>query len=126
MPNFILSPRTVLVVIATVCVLVLYSGLYWKGRSDEAARQRPRTEAALAQAAVAGLETQGARATVARVDEAALRRDAATSAVARLSAQLMQTEAAREPLDADRVARLRANDLELCRAAPELAGCAAD
>jgi hypothetical protein len=100
-------------------------GLYWKGRHDDAARERPKTEAALAKAAVAGLETQGAQASAQRVEVVVRQRDAANGVVAQLMPQALTSEDANAPLNPDRAARLRDADRQLCLAGPDLAGCAA-
>jgi hypothetical protein len=115
-----------LILAAAATLLAAVAGLYWKGRHDGVAHERPKTEAALAQAAVSGLETTGAKQSALQVTAAVARRDAATSATAKLTTQALTSEDARAPLDAARADRLRANDRELCLTAPELAGCAAD
>lgn len=114
-----------LILAAVASALVAAGALYWKGRHDDAARERPKTEAALAQAAVAGLETQGARDSAQRVALVVRQRDAANDTVAQLTAKALTSEDANAPLNPDRVARLRAADDSLCLAAPNLAGCAA-
>jgi hypothetical protein len=106
-----------------LALMAVATGLYWKGRLEGAARERPKTEAALARAAVSGLETEGARASAQRVDIAVRQRDAAEAVVTQLSAKALNSEDANAPLDPDRAARLRAADDELCLAAPDLAGC---
>ena len=107
-------------------LLTLAVGLYWKGRHDGVARERPRTEAAQAQAALSGLETRGARDAAKRTDAAVNRREAAAAVVSRLTPLILTSETALAPLDPDRARRLRAADGELCRTAPELTGCAPD
>ena len=118
-----MSPRLTLILAAMAAVLALATGLYWKGRHDDAARERPKTEAALAKAAVAGLETRGAQASAQRVDLVVHQRDAANGVVARLLPQALKSEDANAPLDPARAARLRDADRQLCLTAPELAGC---
>ena len=120
-----MSPRLILILAAIASVLAAAGALYWKGRHDDAVRERPKTEAALAQAAVAGLETQGARDSAQRVELVVRQRDAANDTVAQLTAKALTSEDANAPLNPDRAARLRAADDSLCLAAPGLAGCAA-
>ena len=99
------------------------TGLYWKGRLEGAARERPKVQAALAKAAVAGLETRGARESAVRVDSAIRTRDAASRSVVHITRQAQTSEDANAPLTTARLARLRAHDEQLCDAAPDLAGC---
>jgi len=120
------GPRLALILAAAASLLAAIAGLYWKGRHDGAVHERPRTEAALAQAAVAGLETTGARQSVQQAAAAVARRDAATHAVAQLTTEALTSEDARAPLDPARADRLRDDDHQLCLTAPELAGCPAD
>ena len=120
-----MNPRLVLILAVCAAVLTLAGGLYWKGRHDDAVRQRPKTEAALARAAVAGLETQGAQASAQRVDIVVRQRDAANAVVAQLTPQALKSEDANAPLDPTRAARLRDADRQLCLTSPGLAGCAA-
>ncbi|WP_374473125.1 hypothetical protein [Phenylobacterium sp.] len=108
---------------AVLTILGLAAVLYWSGRRDGAARERPRTEAARAEAAVASLETQGARATVRRVEVVVRQREAAVQSAARATEEALKAEDADAPLDDARAGRLRAHDRELCLAAPDLAGC---
>jgi hypothetical protein len=119
-----MSPRLTLILAAFAAVLAIAAGLYWKGRHDDAVRERPKTEAALATAAVAGLETQGAQASAQRVDVVVHQRDAANAVVAQLMPQALKSEDANAPLDPARAARLRDADRQLCLTAPDLAGCA--
>jgi hypothetical protein len=121
-----MSVRLTVIVAAVLAVLAAAAGLYWKGRHEGSARERPKTEAALAQAAVAGLETEGARASAQRVDLVIRQRDAAAGAVAQLTTKALSSEDANAPLDPDRAARLRDADDQLCLTAHELAGCPAD
>jgi hypothetical protein len=120
-----MNPRLILTLAAVATVLALAAGLYWKGRHDDAVRERPKTEAALAKAAVAGLEAQGAQASAQRVDVVVRQRDAANGVVAQLMPQALKSEDANAPLDPARAARLRDADRQLCLTAPGLAGCAA-
>ena len=120
-----MSLRNAMLLTAALALIAAALGLYWKGRRDGVAHERPRTEVAQAQAEVAKLETQGARLSATQVSAAVARRDAASSATERVAAQALTSEDAHAPLDPTRAARLRADDVELCRTAPELAGCAA-
>ncbi|WP_411286794.1 hypothetical protein [Phenylobacterium sp.] len=121
-----MTPRMVVLLATVIAVLTASAGLYWKGRRDAAAELRPHLEAAARLAAVAGLETEGARDSAGRAETAVRRRSAAGRVVADLIPQALKSEDADAPLDPDRAARLRAADRELCIAAPELIGCAAD
>ena len=62
-----MSARPMLFVSALAMVLAMASGIYWKGRHDDAVQQRSKLEAAQAQATVAGLSVQGARDSAQRV-----------------------------------------------------------
>ena len=119
-----MSPRLILILSAVAIVLAAAAGLYWKGRHDDAIREKPKTEAALAKATVAGLETQGAQASAQRVDVVVHQRDAANAVVAQLMPKALKSEDANAPLDPDRAARLRDADVQLCVTAPAIAGCA--
>jgi hypothetical protein len=119
-----MSARLILMLAAVAAVLALATGLYWKGRHDDAVRERPKTEAALAKAAVAGLEAQGAQASAQRVDVVVHQRDAANGVVAQLMPQALKSEDANATLDPARAARLRDADRELCLTAPSVGGCA--
>mgnify|MGYP007051628562 FL=1 len=99
-------------------------GLYWKGRIEGAAGERPKVDAAMAQAAIAGLEAQGERESAQRSEVVLRLREAAAETAIRLNRDAMTSEDAHAPLPADRTLRLHAHDDELCRLAPELAGCA--
>jgi hypothetical protein len=120
-----MSLRLTLILGGALAVVVLALGLYWKGRLDGAARARPKVEAALARAAVADLETDGARQSAQRIEEVVRQRDEASRIAADLTTQAVQAEDAHAPLEIHRAARLRAADRELCLTA-ELAGCPAD
>ena len=62
-----MTPRWTIAIAAVLTLLAAAATLYWHGRHDGAAREKPKIAAAVAQARVAGLETQGARDTVGRV-----------------------------------------------------------
>ncbi len=117
-----MTPRMILILVAIATVLSAASGLYWKGRHDDAVRERPKTEAALAKAAVAGLETQGAQQSTQRVEVVVRQRDAANAVVAQLMPKALKSEDANAPLDPARADRLRDADRQLCLTA-QLAGC---
>lgn len=120
-----MSLRLSLILAAVVTVAALVAGLYWKGRHDGVAREHPKTEAALAQAKVAGLEAQGAKASAQRVDVVVHQRDLANATVAQLTPKALKSEDANAPLDPDRAARLRDADRQLCDTDSALAGCPA-
>ena len=119
-----MTVRLTLILVAVVAVIAGAVGLYWKGRGDGAARERPKIEAALARAATADLETEGARASARRVEGVVRQREDAARIAADLTLEAMQAEDAHAPLEAHRAARLRAADRELCLAASDL--CAPD
>jgi hypothetical protein len=119
-----MSPRLILILVAIATVLSAAGALYWKGRHDDAVRERPKTEAALAKAAVAGLETQGAQQSAQRVEVVVRQRDAANAVVAQLMPKALKSEDANAPLDPARADRLRDADRQLCVTSPGLAGCA--
>jgi hypothetical protein len=121
-----MSPRWTLAIAATLALLAAALVLYWSGRREGAARERPKVEAARTAAAVSGLETKGARDSAQRVEVVVRQREAAARTVADVTAHALQSEDAHASLDPDRAARLRAADRELCLAAPELSGCAED
>lgn len=119
-----MSPRLAITGVVVALVLAMAMGLYWRGRMAGVAAERPKTAAALDRAATATLETEGARASAARVELVVRQREAAMQSVARITPEILQSEAAHAPLENDRLARLRRHDLELCQLA-DLAGCAA-
>lgn len=121
-----MSPRWTIAIAAVLTVLATAALLYWHGRHDEAARDKPKIAAAAAQAAVAGLETRGARDTADRVDAAGRQREAARAAIAQLTPKALSSEDAHAPLAPGRAQRLRDADRQLCLADPDLAGCSAD
>jgi hypothetical protein len=120
------SPRWTIAVAAVLSVLAAAAVLYWSGRHDGAARERPKAEAARAEAAVAKLETRGARETAQRVEVVVRQREAAAAVVAKLTPEALKSEDANAPLDPARAARLRDADRSLCLADPEFDGCPAD
>lgn len=120
-----MTPRLTASLVGAAIVATGATALYWKGRIEGAARARPQMEAAQAQAMVAGLETRGERESAERVDAAVRTRVVATRSIIRITQDAQTSEDANAPLAPARAARLRAHDDQLCRAAPELAGCAA-
>ncbi|MFL5297677.1 MAG: hypothetical protein ACJ798_14965 [Phenylobacterium sp.] len=120
-----MSARLILVSAASAAVIATAAGLYWKGRHDDAVRQRPKVEAALAQAAASGLQAKGAQDSAQRVELVIRQRDAAAATVTELTPKALNAEDAHAPLDPDRARRLLSADEQLCLAAPSLAGCAA-
>lgn len=119
-----MTPRLMLMLAASGSVLAAGAGLYWKGRHDDAVRERPKIAAAQAQARVAGLEAEGARDSAHRVELVIRQRDAAASVIARLIPKALTSEDAHAPLYPDRAQRLLDADRQLCLTAPDLAGCA--
>ncbi|WP_337187031.1 hypothetical protein [Phenylobacterium sp.] len=119
-----LPTRTTLGLAALGLILTVALSLYWKGRLDGAARERPKAEAARAQAAIGALETRGERDSAARAASAADVAAAATGSLIDIARNAQTSEDALAPLDPDRSRRLHAHDSRLCEWAPELAGCA--
>lgn len=119
-----MSPKLITGLVGATILMAGAAGLYWKGRFEGAARERPKVAAAQAQAAIAGLEALGERDSSVRVGAAAQVRDAARRSVLRVAEHANKSEDADDPLDPDRLSRLRAHDEQLCEAAPALAGCA--
>jgi predicted secreted protein len=115
-----MTSRSIMGWTAACVVLSAGLGLYWKGRAEGAAGERSKVVAARAQAAVAGLEAAGERLSAQRVDVVVRQREAADETVTQLTQDAMTSEDAHAPLPADRAARLRAHDDELCRIAPAL------
>jgi hypothetical protein len=107
-------------------LLAAAAGLYWKGRLEGAARERPKVEVALERAAISGLQTQGELASAQRVEVVVRQREAAARSVAQITEDALKSEDADAPLDPARAERLRLSDERLCNAGPALAGCAAD
>jgi hypothetical protein len=118
-----MSLRLVLVLAGATSILVAVLGIYWKGRMEGAARERPKVEAAQAQAAVASLEVEGERRSAARIDVVMQTREAAARTVETLTPAALKSEDAYAALDTARAARLRHADNQLCGLAPELDGC---
>lgn len=119
-----MTPRIWISLTAAGAVFLAVFGLYWKGRFDAAAQSAAHVEAARTEAAVSHLETRGERELAGRVEIVVRRREAATAALTDLAATVTKAFDADEPLDPDRIARLREFDRRLCDQA-ELAGCAA-
>jgi hypothetical protein len=119
-----MSPRLTLIAVAIGIILAGALGLYWKGRHEGAALERPKIAAAEARAAVADLNSEGARQTAQRVDVVVRQREAAATTVSQLTAKALISEDAHAPLAADRAARLHDADHGLCFTAPDLLGCA--
>jgi hypothetical protein len=121
----VMSPRLILMGGAAAIVLAAAAGLYWKGRHDDAAVQKPKIAAAEAQAAASGAEARGEKESAQRVELVVRQREAVNAVVADLTPKALTAEDAHAPLAPTRAARLRSADDQLCLAAPQLAGCAA-
>jgi hypothetical protein len=119
-----MTPRLAVGLIGAAVLVTCATGLYWKGRLEGAARERPKVEAALAKAVAAGLEAQGERESAVRAEAAVQTRETVVRSVVRVIQEAQRSEDAHAPIDPARLARLRAHDDELCRADPALAGCA--
>jgi hypothetical protein len=118
-----MTPRLTAGLVGAAILATGAVGLYWKGRLEGAARERPKVDAALTKAAVAGLEADGERESAARAEAAVQTRETVVRSVVRVIQEAHRSEDAHAPIDPARLARLRAHDDELCRAAA-LAGCA--
>jgi len=116
------TPRLTAALIGAAILLAGSAGLYWKGRLEGAARERPKVEAALAKAAVANLETRGERASAERAEAAVRAGEIAVRSATEVTREALKARDANAPLDPDRVRRLRAHDERLCLSA-KLAGC---
>lgn len=108
---------------AAIVAVALGTGLYLRGRGDQANRDRAQIEAAMAHARVAGLEAQGAHATARQVRDVVARQQTAEAVATTVTTQALRSEDVHEALSPDVVARLGAADRQLCGADPELAGC---
>ncbi len=89
------------------------------------ARAEATAERAASDAAARTLEVEGERRQTARVQSHADLLIATDRATARVVAQTQDDHDLLTPLAPDRADRLRAHDRELCRLAPDLAGCPA-
>ena len=115
-----MTVRSMLILAGVVAVITAAGGLYLKGRHDGVAQERPKVEAAIARAATASLETEGAWASARRVEVVVRQREDAARIVADLTTQAVLAEDAHAPLETRRADRLRAADRKLCLAAPDL------
>lgn len=120
-----IGPRFGVVAAMIALTLAVMAGLYWKGRLEGVAAERPKIAAAKAQAQAAGLEAAGERASAARVDVVVRQQSAGWDVARDLAIKAAKSEDANVPLDPDRVLRLRDADGKLCQLAPELVGCSA-
>jgi hypothetical protein len=117
------TPRLAAALVGGTILLAGAAGLYWKGRLEGSARERPKIEAALARAAVASLEVRGERESAERAEAAVRAGELAAHSVTHVTRDALKARDANAPLDPDRILRLRAHDERLCLSA-ELAGCA--
>jgi hypothetical protein len=117
------TPKLIMAACTVTFLVVGAGGLYWKGRLEGAARERPRVEAARAEAQVSHLEAGGERQSAERAESASQIREAVLKSVIHVTHEAQRSENAHARLDPARLARLRAHDHELCVADPELAGC---
>lgn len=101
--------------VAGAAALLIVSGaglLYWNGRHDGAAAEKPKTELAADNGAARGLEVQGAQETTHRV-ETTLRKEARVQE--RTHALISDIKASpTAPLDPGVAVRLHAHDRVLC------------
>ena len=120
---------------AIVAVAVVVVGLAALGglgfRWDPFGRTERRLQAAEAEAAAGReeaaarrLETEAASGQLRRLDDFHNQRTAAGRATAAVVEQARSADDAQTPLEDSRADRLRGHDRELCRLAPDLAGCA--
>lgn len=120
-----IGPRFSAVAVIIALTLAVMAALYWKGRLEGAAAERPKIAAAEARAQAAGLEVSGERASAARVDVVVRQQSAGRDVARDLATKAAKSEDANVPLAPDRVLRLRDADGQLCQLAPELVGCSA-
>lgn len=115
-------------VLAAVLVAVLFIagrslGFHWDpfglGARRLAAAER-RADTATADAFARSLEVEGAVAQAERAERHHQQTVGLARATAAATAQARNAHDSRLPLDADRIARLRAHDGELCRLAPDV------
>ena len=114
-------------VLAALAMLIGVFALLWNW--DPLHRRRHAEERAAASAdlaASAALETQGARASLARTEAAVRQRDAAQRATASVQVLAQQSKDAHAPLSPERARRLRDHDRELCLIDGTLSGCSAE
>jgi hypothetical protein len=119
-----MTPRITAGLVGAAILATGAAGFYWKGRLEGAARERPKVEAALSKAVVAGLEADGERESAVRAEAAVQTRETVVRSIVRVIQEAQRSEDAHAPIDPARLARLRAHDDELCRATPALVGCA--
>lgn len=126
--------RAVALVIALIALsaLLFFSatalGFRWDPfdlHAKRLARAEATAERAASDAAARTLEVEGERRQTVRVQSHADILIAADRAIARVAAQTRDDHDLLTPLARDRANRLRAHDGELCRLAPDLAGCPA-
>lgn len=93
---------------------------------DRRRLERAETDAAQgrAEAAARRLETRGGEDQMRRLDQFHQREAAASQATAVILDQARSAADAHQSLESDRADRLRRHDVELCRIAPDLDGCA--
>jgi hypothetical protein len=94
-------------------------------QSRRLARAQAQADRATADAVARTLEVEGERAQARRLQTHTDTLMAAERATSRAAAQTRTDHDLSTPLAPDRAARLRAHDGELCRLAPDLAGCPA-
>lgn len=116
--------------VAVAAVAVVLGGLGFRWDPFDLGRRRlVRAEAFAATAAeevaARSAEAQGQAGQVARLEAAVQSAMALDRATARSIQTARTADDSATPLPADRAARLRDHDRELCRLAPELIGCAA-
>jgi hypothetical protein len=117
-----MSVRLTLILIFCGAFLAAIALIYLKGRSAGIAEERPRTEAAIDSAAARGVEAKGERQSAEKLAVIVRQQGEASAVLALAIEQARSAPDANEPLSADRAARLRAADLQLCLDA-KLRGC---
>jgi hypothetical protein len=117
-----MSVRLTLILILCGALLTAGSLIYVKGRSAGIAQERPRTEAALDNAAARDMEAKGERQSAEKLAVIVRRQSEGSAALGLAIEQARSAPDATEKLSADRAARLRAADAQLCLGA-QLRGC---
>jgi hypothetical protein len=119
--RFVFLIAAVLAAVATIALVAFVRDPFGLGKAH---RDRLERQAATASdlAALRGLEAKGEAAATLRVEAAQRQIRAVQAATATLTQTARNADDAATPIDADRLARLRAHDDSLCRSAP-LHGC---
>lgn len=112
-----ISARVALGVGAALLVISAGAGLYWKGRRDDAAIQKPKIEAATDNGVARGLEVEGERNVAGHVEIIWREERAIQEKTHDVVADIKAGPTA--PLDPVSAARLREHDRFLCEQRPD-------